>query len=85
MSMNAIEIVTVHTANRGAFSVAVYETKDLGWAANYGALETYNNPTRAAAVASLKLLLEVVNPAPGANCAEAFSGTLRCAERGLEY
>lgn len=80
-----IEIVTVHTANRGAFAVAVYPTKALGWAANYGALETYNNPTREAAVASLRLSLEISNPAPSASTAEVFGYTLRCAERGAAY
>ncbi len=80
-----IEIVTVHTSHRGAFAVAVYPTQALGWAANYGACETYNNPTRESAIASLRLSLEVSNPAPSASTAAVFSSTLRCAERGVAY
>lgn len=80
-----IEIVTIHTSNRGTFSVAVYPTKALGWAANYGAIETYHNATRADALASLRLSLEVASPAPRANCADVFGSTLRCAERGAKY
>lgn len=80
-----VEIVTVNTDNRGAFAVAVYETKSLGWAANYGALETYNNPSRADALASLKLSLSVCNPACSPNSAKVFASTLRCAERGKAY
>ena len=84
--MNAnIEIVNVHTSHRGAFAVAVYRTVSLGWAANYGALETYNNPTRDCAIASLRLSLSVSNPAPSASTAQVFGVTLRCAERGAAY
>jgi hypothetical protein len=79
-----LEMVTLNTA-RGAYSVAVYETASLGWAANYGALETYNNPSRAAALASLKLSLEICRPACSPNSALGFARTLRAAERGQAY
>lgn len=82
---NDIEIVSLNTPNRGAYSVAVYQTKALGWAANYGALETYNNPSREAALDSLRLSLSVCNPACSPNSAAVFSSTLRCAERGVRY
>jgi hypothetical protein len=80
-----IEIVTVHTPNRGAFVVAVYPTKSLGWAGNYGSLETYNNPSREDAIDSLRLSLSVSNPAPSPSTAAVFGRTLRCAERGVAY
>ena len=83
--MNQIEIVTLHTAHRGDFAVAVYPTAKLGWAANYGALETYNNPTREAALASLRLTLETCQPACGPSDAKAFGRTLSWAERGVRY
>lgn len=82
---NTFEIVNIHTSHRGVFAVAVYITKKLGWAANYGALETYNNPTRESAIASLKLSLEISNPAPSPSTAKVFACTLRCAERGASY
>ncbi len=80
-----IEIVTVHTEHRGAYAVAVYPTAKLGWAANYGALETYNHGTREDALASLKLSLSVCQPACGASNAANFARTLRAAQNGLEY
>lgn len=83
--MANIEIVNVVTTNRGAFAVAVYPTSKLGWAANYGALETYNNPTREDALAQLRLSLETCNPAPSPSDFKAFERTLCCAERGARY
>jgi hypothetical protein len=80
-----IEIVTIHTPNRGAFPVAVYETKSLGWAGNYGSLETYHHASAADVVASLRLSLSISNPAPGASDAKTFGRTLSFAERAAKY
>lgn len=83
--MSNIEIVNVNTANRGNFAVAVYPTAKLGWAANYGALEVYNHPTREDAIANLRLALEICQPACAPSDFKAFEHTLRCAERGARY
>jgi hypothetical protein len=86
MGMNnaAIEIVTIKTTSRGDFAVAVYPTKSLGWAANYGSLETYNNPSRESAIASLKLSIEVSNRI-SPSTAEVFGRTISYAERSSQY
>lgn len=85
MNSASIEIVKLSTPNRGCYTVAVYETATLGWAANYGALETYNHHTRADALASLKLSLSVCSPCLLPRFRVGFSHTLRAAERGKAY
>jgi hypothetical protein len=80
-----IEIVTIHTPNRGAFPVAVYETKSLGWAGNYGSLETYHHASAADVVSSLRLSLSISSPAPSPSTALTFGRTLSFSERAAKY
>lgn len=85
MSNANIEFVNLATANRGTYAVAVYPTASLGWAANYGALEVYNHPTRIDALASLRLALEISATPCAPSDFKAFERTLSYAERGARY